>query len=124
MRQIFNFAVKQGHISTNHMPLIETVKAEDNPRATFTAAAFQKLNLLALKRVSEQGINTHIMTERRIVFAYINLLAYSGMRVTDVNTMNWSDVRNYEPPQGEISPPTEITLSARGKKTSTHIHPS
>ena len=118
LRQVFNFAFKQGYITANHVPLIETVKAEDNPRATFTATEFKKLNELALARATEPGLNRNIMIERRIIFAYLNLLAYSGMRVCDINTMNWSDVRNYKPPGENEQWPREITLSVRGKKHS------
>lgn len=117
LRQIFTFAFKQGYVSANHVPLIETVKADDNPRASFTKAEFDKLHMLALRRATEDGINRNTMHERRMQFAYINLMAYSGMRVSDAKTMIWGDVRNYEPPKdGEIRPPTEITLSVRGKK--------
>ena len=100
LRQVFNFAVSRGYITV--APHIESIEAEDNPRASFTADEMKKIRTLALKRATQPGINEHLRHERGILFSYINLLAYSGMRVADINDMTWRDVRGYIPPQERL----------------------
>ncbi len=121
LRQIFNQAYRWGYITANHVPIIETEKAEDNPRPSFSAEEFKALKKLAFSRTGEKGITKHIANERYILFAYVNLAAYSGMRPTELKNLNWGDVRNYTPPDyegksEEFREKQDITLTVRGKK--------
>ena len=122
LRQLFNQAYRWGYVPANHVPLIEPVKAADNPRPSFSAEEFKRLHTLALKRPFEEGISRYIKNERIMVFSYINLAAYSGMRPTELKNLLWGDIRNYTPPTDELSPEPrsnkDITISVRGKNLS------
>lgn len=120
LRQLFNQAFKWGYVSAKHVPLIEPVKAKDNPRPSFNAEEFKALHKLAFSRTAEPGISQHVADERTILFAYINLAAYSGMRPTEMKNLNWGHLHNYTPPdydgiQKEFRPKQEISLSVYGK---------
>ena len=131
LRQVFNQAFKWGYVSGNHVPLIEPIKAPDNPRPSFSAEEFKALKKLAFSRTAEKGISSHIRHERFMLFAYINLAGYSGMRPTELKNLNWGDIHNYTPPDYdfvpqedhtevgqtnvEMRPKQELSISVRGK---------
>lgn len=115
LRQLFNQAYKWGYVSGNHVPLIESVKAPDNPRPSFTAEEFKALKQLALSRATEDDISKHIKDERMILFCYINLAAYSGMRPTELKNLNWGDIQSYIPISEVPANRPPISISVRGK---------
>ena len=124
LRQIFNQAYKWGYITANHVPVIEVEKVDDNPRPSFSAKEFITFKNLAAGRIIDEGISRHVKNERKILFAYINLAAYSGMRPTELKNLNWGDVKNYRPADnGENRKVMDISIDVRAKKKSRNFIP-
>ncbi len=116
LRQIFNQAYKWGYVLANKMPIIEPIKVKDNPRPSFSAEEFKTLTHLALSRANEEHISSHIIKERLMLYAYINLAGFSGMRPTEMKNLNWGDIHNYKPLSDDQDNSRQISISVRGKQ--------
>jgi hypothetical protein len=97
LRDIFKFARAKGYI--NRLPEMSMPKAKDNRRDGFTMPQFKTLENLAVERMPAPDVAPHIRRDRAVLWAYIVLMAFSGLRVTEgKNLTNRPTSRRSSPP--------------------------
>ncbi len=115
LRMLLRQAAKWGYIQEANVPDVEVRKVPDNPRPSFSAAEFVRLQRLSEKRIYDGGLNDHVRRDRTILYCYIQIAAFSGMRPTEIKNLNWGDVLGFrevrELPIGD----QDIRIRCRGK---------
>lgn len=92
LRAIFRYAQDNGYIS--ELPKSPTFSQPTNRRPDFSPDEFRLLLDVAENRFStgEMVKNPHVRNSRIKLWCFINLLAFSGLRVTEAHKLKWNAI--------------------------------
>jgi integrase len=126
LRDIFKFARAKGYI--NRLPEMSMPRTKDNRRDGFTMAQYKTLENLAVERMTAPNISPHIRRDRAVLWAYIVLMAFSGLRVTEGKNLDWGGMLLWKPndpntPIGERDVEFCVKGSRRGKNRERQFAP-
>ncbi|MBF0892700.1 site-specific integrase [Gluconobacter sp. LMG 1744] len=117
IRAFFDWARKHG--STKEVVEVEAVKVDPNARPSLSAEEYGQLVALAAARMQEPDIHPRVRQDRARLYAYIELMAYTGMRPTEAKHLKWEHIKGYR--YDPNSPPKfdhEIVFKVYGKSKS------
>lgn len=120
LRFVFKHAQGRGYI--RELPASPKLSQPVNRRPDLTPAEFRKLIEVAEERFSRPELvrNPHLRNERIKLWCFVNVLAYSGMRVTEAHNLRWNSiVWNPDAPIGE----QDIYIRIWGKGHEGTMHP-
>lgn len=117
IRAFFDWARRHGF--TKEVVEVESIKVDPNARPSLSADEYGRLVTLAAERAQEANIHPRVRQDRARLYAYIELMAYTGMRPTEAKHLKWEHIKGYR--YDPDSPPKfshEITLKVYGKSKS------
>ncbi|GBR29017.1 site-specific integrase [Gluconobacter cerevisiae] len=118
LRAFFTWLRKEGH--TKEVIEVESQKVKPNPRPGFTMEEFGKLNVISTRRaLGDPDIHPRIMRDRLRLRAYIELMAFSGMRPPEAANLKWQDIHHFKP---DIDGYDDEARLACGKAIRLHVH--
>ena len=123
LRQLFRQAAKWGYINHSQIPEVNTPRVPPSPRPSFSMEEMERLNALALKRLSDPEVSDHVRRDRTILYAYTNIAVNTGMRPTELKNLNWGDVLRYREGRNLPIGKRDIRIRARGKGKSREFVP-
>jgi integrase len=104
---VFKYALSRGYIST--MPDTEPPKAALERRPTFTQDEWKTIYTAAREWV-EEGESKATWRQRFLMRQYVLILANTGLRVGELRSLRWSDLRTVSSPDGN-----RLIAEVRGK---------
>lgn len=79
--------------------------------------------LAALDRMSEPGLSQRTLYERLVLFCYIGVAAYSGLRPVELHNLNWQHVGGYADEVQKPGQEGDVTIRAFGKTEPRNVVP-
>ncbi len=116
LRRLFAFAVRHGHLKSTQLPEIHIARVPPNPRPSFEAYEFTRLEQVSLARIADPKINDHVRRDRAVLHAYCMIAAFSGCRPTELlRNLTWGDVIGYRECRELPIEQRDVRLRVRGK---------
>lgn len=117
LRKIIEFAKQEKLISASEVPNIRRMKKpagydQKNERPSFTQDEIKKLLGCIRHMIANQPNPKHYLAHYRL-YLYIQLMCYSGMRVTEAKNLRFSDTRLRN--EGEESEHFTMWVKGKGK---------
>lgn len=104
----FRHAIDEDYIKA--APRCQLPSAKLNPRPGFTRSEIRLIKSTSMKRLSEEGIHPSVQNDRMKLHCFVSIAAASGMRVTEMNNLQWRHVD-----VNLVDDETEVTIYAHGK---------
>lgn len=105
------------------IPEIRTNKTGYTARPSFSAQEFKIFNTYAFRQISEEGIHPAVKYDRAVFYAYINIIALTGMRPTEIKNMKWGDIIGLELDKDGRPLTHDLHLRVHGKGKSRELIP-
>ncbi|MDH6269906.1 integrase [Rhizobium sp. SG_E_25_P2] len=132
VRALFQQALKWGYTGKVEVPDLKVRRRNDNRRPSFTPEEFEKLLSVSLSRIypSLDGKiihgrdgrmwrqfrqNSHVMSERLKLHAYIEIGAGTGMRPTEMKNLNWRHVIGFRSTINDALKDRDVRFQVQGK---------
>ncbi len=133
VRSLFQQAVRWGYCQPIAIPSPQIGKKTDNRRPGFTQEEYKKLINMALVRISERQPETreikakdgrewtmkvtpkNIMADRIRLYSYVEILAHSGMRVSDGKNLKWANILGFRECRTKPIGQQDVRLQLRSK---------
>src|SRR5690606_13191544 len=87
-------------------------------RPSFEADEYTRLEDAALERLQAPNLHPSVRRDRLILYCYIKIAAFSGMRPTELKNLNWGDILGYRANREKPLGQRDIRIRARGKAKS------
>lgn len=123
LSNVFRFAAANGEVRSADIPVIRMPKAKPNPRPSFSLNEVNQLMLAALERMSEPGLSQRTLYERLVLYCYIGIAAYSGLRPVELHNLNWQHVGGYADEVEKPGQEGDVTIRAFGKTEPRNVVP-
>lgn len=115
LSNVFRFAASIGDVRSSDIPTIRMPKAKPNPRPSFSLKEVNRLFEKAIERMAEPTLSERVRYERLVLYCYINIASYTGLRPVELHNLNWQHVGGFliqrKLPIGE----GEVVIRAFGK---------
>jgi integrase len=121
LHRVFRHARSTGWLA--RLPEFQLPKAVDNRRSTFTAEQFQKVEAAARLRMEAPGLSLHVRADRARLWAYVVVMTFSGMRVTEGKNLRWKDIALWSPDENVPLGQRDVEFYCCGKARKRHFAP-
>uniref|UniRef100_UPI0037C104A8 tyrosine-type recombinase/integrase n=1 Tax=Devosia sp. TaxID=1871048 RepID=UPI0037C104A8 len=115
LSNVFRFGASQGDVRSADIPKIRMPKVKPNPRPSFSLKEVNALFQVGIDRLAEPSISERTKYERLVLYCYVNIASYTGLRPVELHNLNWQHVGGFliqrKLPIGE----GEIVIRAFGK---------
>lgn len=118
IKALFRQAAEWGYVQPSAIPHINVPRVIAKPRPSFEASEFTRLEAAALARLEEEFLHPSVRRDRLILYCYIKVAAFSGMRPTELKNLNWGDILDYRERRQLPLRDRDIRIRARGKAKS------
>ena len=88
---LIKFAVTRGYLPKSDAPDVKALKTVDARRPNFTRAELKTLLKTAKARI-EEGTNAATKEQRRLLYAWLGVIANTGLRPSESYALTWSSV--------------------------------
>lgn len=105
------------------LPEIRTSKTGYTARPGFSVDEFKKFDVWCFEAISQEGIHPAVQYDRKLFYAYIHLIALTGVRPTEIKNMKWGDVIGFKLDEKGKPVTTDVTLRVHGKGKSRELIP-
>lgn len=123
LSNIFRFAAANGDIRSSDIPKIRMPKAKPNPRPSFSLKEVNRLFEKAIERLAEPNLPERIKYERLVLYCYINIASYTGLRPVELHNLNWQHIGSFAEQRRLPIGEGEIVIRAFGKTEPRNVVP-
>ena len=118
IKALFRQAAEWGYVQPSAIPIINVPRVIAKPRPSFEADEYTRLENAALERLQAPDLHPSVRRDRLILYCYIKIAAFSGMRPTELKNLNWGDILGYRANRERPLKDRDIRIRARGKAKS------
>lgn len=123
LSNIFRHAAGNGDLKSADIPKIRMPKAKPNPRPSFSLKEVNQLFEKAIERLAEPNLPERIKYERLVLYCYINIASYTGLRPVELHNLNWQHVSKFAEQRKLPIGKGEIVIRAFGKTDPRNVVP-
>lgn len=123
LSNVFRHAASAGDLRSSEIPKIRMPKAKPNPRPSFSLKEVNKLFEKAIKRLQEPNLSERVKYERLVLYCYINIASYTGLRPVELHNLNWQHVGGFVEQRKRPIGEGEIVIRAFGKTEPRNVVP-
>jgi len=123
LNNIFKFASANGYMRSGDVPRIKMPSPKPNPRPSFNLSEIQQLFQVAERRIAEVPKHAKIRHERLMVYCYVYVAAYTGLRPVELGNLRWKHIINFREQRNLPLKDREILIYAYGKTQPREVVP-
>ena len=123
LNNILKFASANDYIRSGAIPRIKMPPPKPNPRPSFSLNEINQLFKAAERRIAEVPKHAKIKHERLMIYCYINIAAYSGLRPVELGNLCWKHIINFREQRTLPLKQREIMIYAFGKTSPREVVP-
>lgn len=113
LRLLFKQAAAWGYIERHNIPEIKAPPNVLNRRPNFTRKEYRHLTITAYERMRTEK-HPKVKYDRVMLYYWIEILTYTGMRIGEARNLKWKDIRVHETDDDEQV--IQMWVSGKGKK--------
>ncbi|MEP1207823.1 MAG: hypothetical protein ABJM29_13020 [Rhizobiaceae bacterium] len=123
LNNVFKFASANGYIRSGDIPRIKMPPQKPNPRPSFNLTEINQLFFVAEQRIADVPKHAKIRHERLMVYCYVNIAAYTGLRPVELGNLRWKHIIGFKEQRHLPLKDREILIYAFGKTQPREVVP-
>lgn len=123
LSSVFKFASANGYMHSSAAPRIKMPKPVPNPRPSFTLEEVGHLFEVGRQRIGEVPKHAKHLHDRTMVYCYIFVAAYTGLRPVELGNLRWKHIIHFKEQRNAKIADGDILIHAFGKTQPRDIVP-
>jgi integrase len=123
LSNVFKFAAAKDYVRNADIPRMVLPKVKPNPRPSFSLEEIHQLLDAAVLRLADHTIPRRQQLERMVLYCYINIACFSGLRPVELHNLNWQHIGKFAAQRKLPNSQRDLVIHAFGKTAPRNVVP-